>query len=209
MLCIGREHLLQGGLESGDGAARAGNYHLAIVNTAMRDLTRDHPLLEAGVQELIGVHIEGSHGAIVGSEDNKVKPLIIKQLAVGHRCEVGALELWGHVVNLESLKLRGGHLELVDVEETLIAYYSELNELPCVHIGVNSDGIDSRSVLYEAAADYETRLEVPDRQVVLSLHTQGDQMLTIIGECQGLDTTLVEGVPLDQLPVLGVVKIDE
>ena len=34
-------------------------------------------------------------------------------------------------------------------------------------------------------------------------------MLTIVGEGQGLDTTLVEGVPLNQLPVLGVVKIDE
>jgi hypothetical protein len=39
--------------------------------------------------------------------------------------------------------LRGSHLELVDVEQTLIADDSELDELPGVHIGVYRDGIDS------------------------------------------------------------------
>ena len=59
-------------MESSDSSTRAGNDHLAIVNTTMSDLSRDNPLLETGIQELIGVHIEGSHGAIIGTEDDKV-----------------------------------------------------------------------------------------------------------------------------------------
>jgi hypothetical protein len=82
----------------------------------MCDLARNHPLFEAGIQELIGIYIKGSHRPIISSQNNEIEALIIHKLTVCYGSEVGLLELWGHIIDFESLKLGISDLKLVDIE---------------------------------------------------------------------------------------------
>jgi hypothetical protein len=82
--------------------------------------------------------------------------LIIHHLAVSHSGELSLLELWGHIIDLESLKLRSGHLKLVDIKQALVSNNGKLDEFPSVDIGINCNRINCRSILDEAAADHKT-----------------------------------------------------
>lgn len=82
--------------------------------------------------------------------------MIVQELTISNSGKVRGLELRRYIIDFESLKLRSGDLELVNVKEAGVADNRELDELACVYVGVNCDGIDCGCILDQAAADNKT-----------------------------------------------------
>ncbi len=109
------------------------------------------------------------------------------------------LKHWRNVVDFEGLKELSADLVSIDVEDTFVSNNSELNEaflLPTSNIGVDLKGVDRIGTFDEAASDNKATLKVPDRQIIFTMHAERDQVLPIIREGQGLDSSLMEGVPV-------------
>lgn len=173
MLGLGWEKFPKLKTPSGNRAERGGDHECLVAADQMSGLPVHAPLLLSVVDELIQVKVVGGHGAFGRAQNRVVRTLAVQQLGVGQRDKVLLLEGGWDVVNLEGLKELGAHLVAVDVEDAFVSHDGELKEaivLPVADIGVNLKGVDRIGTLDEAAADNKAALEVPNRQVILSMN---------------------------------------
>jgi hypothetical protein len=102
-----------------------------------------------------------------------------------------------------------GNFKAVNIEKTLISHNCELNVFSGIHIRIDGYSVDSSCIANQAASHYQATLQVPDSQVVFTLHTHRDQVLCIVREGKCLHSSLMEGIFLDQLSINCIIEIDK
>ena len=196
-------------VEATDGTWGAGDDKSVVVGSWVSDLSTDHPLLNAGIKELVSIGIIGLHWTVISAKEDLVKSLIVKDIWEAHRCEVRVFKFRCDILNFIALKHLVGNLKTVNVEKSLISHNSELNVLSSIHIRINRNSVNSSCIANQAASYNQATLQVPDRKIVFSLHTHWDKVLCIVREGKCLHSSLMEGIFLDQLSVNCIIEIDE